>query len=235
MSINEKLISLEPGARVNLYEINATMLGGGISRFTDASIDVAFNEQLYVATQVETSGWEMTTKGSLPRPVMKITNVNKLGTALVIAYNDMKGAIVTRKRTLARYLDTGVEPNPGAIINPIDVYIVDQKLTHNKQQISWQLVSPNDQEEVKLPYRQVFRTCQFSYRVYDGEDPDDPFDYTDITCPYAEQNYFEPDGTPTPDPEKDKCGRRLSDCRLRFGQTSVIPFGGFPGVARVRN
>jgi len=29
---------------------------------------------------------------------------------------------------------------------------------------------------------------------------------------------------------EDKCGKRLSSCRIRFGATAELPFGGFPGI-----
>lgn len=39
---------------------------------------------------------------------------------------------------------------------------------------------------------------------------------------------------PTDDPtyRADKCGKRITSCKLRFGATNPLPFGGFPGVAR---
>lgn len=233
--LQDQLTKFEPGARINLYEIDATRLGGGISRFTDAGANVLFGGLVYVAIQVESSGWEYSTTGALPRPVIRISNVTKIGSALVISMDDLKGALITRKRTLARYLDDGIEPNPGAIINPIDIYLVEQKLSQNKFEISWQLSSMNDQERVKLPFRQVFRTCQYIYRFYDSTaEADDPFSYERVTCPYAGEQFFTKQGESTDDPTKDQCGRRVSDCKLRFGENAVLPFGGFPGVARVR-
>lgn len=36
--------------------------------------------------------------------------------------------------------------------------------------------------------------------------------------------------TNTSDPAKDVCGKRLSSCKLRFGENNELPFGAFPGV-----
>jgi phage-related protein len=36
-------------------------------------------------------------------------------------------------------------------------------------------------------------------------------------------------GNPTADPAQDVCGKRLSDCALRFPSPALMNFGGFPG------
>ena len=89
-----------------------------------------------------------------------------------------------------------------------------------------------DQEGRKLPGRQVLKdACTHIYRFPDGMGD---FDYTNATCPYVGTDYFEATGASTNDPALDKCGKKLSDCRLRFGQHGVLPTRAFPGVARVR-
>ena len=35
------------------------------------------------------------------------------------------------------------------------------------------------------------------------------------------------------DPAKDQCSRTMTGCKLRFGPFAELPFGGFPGIARV--
>ena len=44
---------------------------------------------------------------------------------------------------------------------------------------------------------------------------------------------FTKDGQPTDDPALDKCGGRLSDCKLRFGEYGELPFGGYPASSLV--
>lgn len=233
--LEEKLLSFEVGERINLFELDATRLGGSVSRFTDANRTVRMGGQVYAAIRITSSGWDWTTQGTVPRPQLKVSNVTKIGSSLVIGFDDVKGAVLTRKRTLSRYLDDGVEPNPGAFINPIDVYVVERKLTHNKFEISWQLASVADLESVMIPFRQVLRACQYIYRFYDDTAPvSDPFNYEKVTCPYVGQEYFDRSGNTVTDPSTDKCGKRLSDCKKRFGETAELPFGGFPGVARIR-
>jgi len=46
--------------------------------------------------------------------------------------------------------------------------------------------------------------------------------------------FFDDLGRVTTDPSKDKCGKRLSDCKLRFPGNLPLPTRAFPGVAKVR-
>jgi len=46
--------------------------------------------------------------------------------------------------------------------------------------------------------------------------------------------FFDALGQVVTDPSKDRCGKRLSDCRKRFPGRLPLPFKGFPGLARVR-
>ncbi len=41
-------------------------------------------------------------------------------------------------------------------------------------------------------------------------------------------------GNRVTDPTQDRCGKKLSDCRLRFGADPLgLPFGAFPGMMRI--
>jgi phage-related protein len=87
-------------------------------------------------------------------------------------------------------------------------------------------------ETAMIPKRQVLRdACLAEYRYYDTATA--AFDYTRATCPYVGTSYFEADGTPTINPAEDQCGRKLSDCKLRFTDL-ILPTWAFPGVSRIR-
>lgn len=45
--------------------------------------------------------------------------------------------------------------------------------------------------------------------------------------------YFAND-TQCPSPSDDACGKRLSSCRIRFGQFAELPYGGFPSAGLIR-
>ena len=89
-----------------------------------------------------------------------------------------------------------------------------------------------DYEGTYLPKGQVLRdTCTHIYRVYtDGE-----FVYTNATCPYTGANYFKRDGSSTETASEDVCGKKYSDCKLRYPlKSDVLPTRAFPNVARIR-
>ena len=53
-------------------------------------------------------------------------------------------------------------------------------------------------------------------------------------CGYTGAAMFDRDGKPVADPIADKCGGKVSDCKLRFGATKPLHFGGFPAADQLR-
>lgn len=225
----------DPGRLVTLYELNMTAFGGGTSYFvedtTASGAIIYFDGQPYIPIPCETTGFEIKSGDAMPRPTFTISNVSKSLQATVYAYNDLIGSILTRKRTYAQYLDDGSDPDTSAVFAS-DIWVVEQKTAHNKELISWSLSAYLDCEGIKLPRRQIIRdTCLHTYRTYSGG----AFDYTNVTCPYTGSSYFEKDGTPTGSASEDVCGRRMSDCKLRYPlKTDELPLWSFPTVAKTR-
>ena len=118
------------------------------------------------------------------------------------------------------YQETGLTQNPTAdptVCFDDEVYYVDRKVNENRLMIEWELVSAMDLAGVKLPKRQIIANlCPWRYRG--GE------------CNYTGGPVAEGNGAYTSDPAKDACGKRLSDCRLRFTGTQVVRFGGYPAA-----
>ena len=80
------------------------------------------------------------------------------------------------------------------------------------------MVSAFDLSAVKLPRRQVIQnTCMWKYKGAE--------------CNYQGTSYFNIMDIGS-DLSGDICGKRLSSCKLRFGATNTLPFGGFPGATR---
>lgn len=238
MALNEKIASdiqqSSPGKFVVLYKIDATQLGGGIFRFISATKDgstIYFNSLEYLPIDIECSGFEQTNKGTLPRPKLKLSNVAYTMLSAVLEFDDLVGAVVTRKRTFEKYLDGESEADPLAKFSD-DIFVIEKKTAHNKYFIEWELSAYMDFEGKFLPNRQIIRdTCVWRYRVWDDETSS--FDYSNVQCPYTGSNYFKKDGTPTATASEDVCGKRLSDCDLRYGN-DPFPFSGFPGVGKLR-
>jgi lambda family phage minor tail protein L len=117
MAIAEDIQSLDPGARLELFELDLTQITRNTSdRYyfhagtNGLGTDVVWQSKTYQRFPVEASGFEMSTKGTLPRPSLKVANVTGIMTALAAATDDLVGAKVTRRRTLARYLDAANFP-----------------------------------------------------------------------------------------------------------------------------
>lgn len=233
-TIEAAVQSLDPGAIVTLYQLDATILGGPVYYFTaaaDHGSAVIFGGLTYTPIDIVAEGFEYTSRGALPRPSVKISNVNLVAGAAVISYGDLKGATMTRIRTFEQFLDNGDYPDPTATL-ATDVYVVDRKVNHNKFYIEWELSASIDQADKQLPGRQVLRdACTFIYRKWDADSSS--FVYTKATCPYTGTNYFDINGDPVSDPALDVPNKTLGGCCKKRFPNEQLPFGGFPGVSRL--
>lgn len=118
----------------------------------------------YEPFPIEITGFETTTKGSIPQP--ELTAANVLGTlaSAVGAFDDLVGAKVTRRRTLGKYLDNGTSPNASEEFPP-DIYYIERKTSESNLSITWQLASKIDLEGLQLPRRVVTQNyCVWKYR-----------------------------------------------------------------------
>lgn len=241
-AMNEEIQRLGLGAQITLYEIDMTMIGGPIMRFTPMSdpgeegdLDVVagslkFGGEVYTPFPIYAEGFSWSSQGTPAQPTISIANINHAMTGYVLQYDNLIGAQFLRIRTFEKFLDTGSEPDPDAHM-PIDVYRFERKTMHNDQMITWEMSSWIDQQGVKLPRRIVVRDyCDLIYRRPDGEGG---FSYEKATCPYTGTNYFDRKNVACAAGD-DKCSHTLKGCKLRFGENAHLPFGGFPGVAKFR-
>ena len=223
--------ALDAGTRVTLFVMDASEIGGEVLRFTPGPWDgspVVFDGDTYAPIPIEADGFEWSGKGDLPTPKLSISNVGSAFVTMLIGTTDLLGAVVTRIRTFRQFLDAGDDPDPTAIL--AETYRVERKAELTRNSLVLELASQLDHEGVMLPRRVALkRTCTHRYRVWDGT----AFDYTNATCPYVGAASFDRLGNATNDPN-DNCGKRLSDCRLRFGQNARLPFRGFPAMGQIR-
>lgn len=214
---------------IELYSLDISPLGGPVYYWTPGNIggaNVRFAGIEYTPMPIEITGLEWNGQGKLPQPKLSVSNVGNFASGLAIAYGDLRGAIVTRTRTFAMFLDGQPNASPSAVFEP-DIFVIDRKSKHNKQELEFELAAKHDQQGILLPKRQAVRdTCTHTYRQYINGF----FQYG--SCPYAGGNWFKKDGTGTSDPREDVCGKRLSDCKLRFGN-APLPTRAFPGMALI--
>jgi lambda family phage minor tail protein L len=230
---------LAPGNYIVLFQLDLRCFNGPVYYFTPS---VYSNKVVrwrdindppgitdYTPWNIKAEGFEMNGQGTLPRPSLTIGNVNMALSSLVRQYLDLQGATLYRYRTLKHYLVGEPQQDLEAHWN-LDLYRLERKTAHNKSFISWDLRTFLDCEGQKIPFRQILRdTCTHLYRVYVS---DSTFDYTKARCPYSDTRYYDQLGNPTT-PDKDRCGRKLTDCRLRFPGNAILPTSAFPGVAKV--
>lgn len=231
-TIQSEVQKLDADAVVTLYQIDTAPIGGtdvfSFTKRTAMGGNLVFGGVTFNAIDIAATGFLFDGKGAFPQPKLQVSNVGNLAAIMTVTNNDLQGCTLTRIRTFAKFLDDGAEPDSTAMFPP-DVYTIDQKTKHTKQVIEFSLASPLDQAGRKLPRRQCLRDyCSHTYRIYDPDT--DTFDTTKASCPYAGTNYFDENGDTTVK-ANDSCGRRITDCKLRFG-TDPLPTRAFPGMPR---
>lgn len=376
-SITSQIQKLAPSAIIELFELDLTALGGDVYYFHAGSNgltqNIQWQGQVYTAYPVKAQGFEYTVNGQLPRPRLFVSNAFGTITSILLAYNNMLGAKITRKRTLAKYLDwenfdylysydftsgtdsftaaggstitassgiatystlgvvnsfftrthsvgeyylganayifqvrarrisgsgvwegqayyttsghthsnsykktiaapsdlsawnvlewdmrslsfggtdyidntirtiridlvssgtdvweidyvkiTGTNPDEDTTAEFVDdVYYVDRVANENKNVVEFELSSSIDLAGVKSPRRQVIQNiCTWEYRG--GE------------CGYSGSSYFDIFNNPVSSLSLDKCGKKLSSCKARFGEYAQLPFGAFPAADMVK-
>ena len=230
---------LSPGNYIVLFQLDLRCFGGTVYYFTPSvystkvvrwrDINNPPGQVDYTPWNIKAEGFEMSGQGTLPRPTLTIGNVNMALSSLVRQYQDLQGATLYRYRTLKHYLVSEPQQDLDAHWG-VDIYRLERKSAHNKFYISWDLRTFLDCEGQKIPFRQILRdACTHEYRTFVS---DTTFDYTKATCRYSDSGYWNALGEPTT-PDNDHCGRKLSDCRLRFPGNQSLPTTAFPGVAKV--
>lgn len=171
MSIQNEVRNSWHDTIVELFELD-------LSDITGESLDVYYftkdifpdgtklqwQGNVYEPFPIEITGFETTTKGSIPQP--ELTAANVLGTlaSALGAFDDLVGAKVTRRRTLGKYLDNGTSPNASEEFPP-DIYYIERKTSESNLSITWQLASKIDLEGLQLPRRVVTQNyCVWKYR-----------------------------------------------------------------------
>lgn len=227
MTIQSEIQSLSPTAQIELFVLDSTMLEGGtITRFhsgiSQTKSPIVWQGKQYLPLPVESEGFDLDGQGNLPRPKIRVANIQGLFSAMVTQNEDLIGCRLTRKRTFARYLDAVNFPSGNPYANPDqylpdEVWFIDQKTSEDRFMIEWELASAFDLQGVRIPVRQVIQNyCPWKYR--------------DSNCGWTGA-FYDRDNNRTGDGAKDFCAKTLEACKVRFGN-DPMPFGGFPGVVR---
>lgn len=214
--------TLEVGEVVELFEVDALGIGLELYRFHGYGQEgnITWQGVEYTPWPIQASGFEMTSQGRMPTPTLTLGNVGGFITALCLFGDDMVGAKVTRHRTLGKYLDGQPEADPTEEF-PQDIWFIEQKTGEDSERVQFELSSSLNFNGVQLPRRQIIaNNCPWGYRSaecgYFGPPVADEFDII------------------TTDAARDKCGKRVKSCKLRFGETGELSYGGFAAAGLTR-
>jgi lambda family phage minor tail protein L len=231
MTLRADIQALAASGVIELFILDATALGAAevlnfCASMAQNAQPVVWQGVTYMPLPIEATGFEWSGKGTLPRPVVKVVNVDGMFGALAAQYAGLLDAKVTRKKTLTKFLDAvnftgGVNPTADPTqFEDDEIWIVDRKSAENNIFLEFELRSIFDRPGTLLPGRQFIQNvCPSKYR---GPE-----------CGYAGSAYFTSTDAPTTDATQDACSKMLTGCKCRFGTYAVLPYGGFPGVGRV--
>ncbi len=232
MSIADDIAALDADALIELFELDATAIDGPHLYFHAGTNElrekVTWQGQAYEAWPVEVQGFAWRSGGTLPRPKITITNIAGLITQYLLEYQDLLGARLIRHRTLKKYLDAvnfpgGVNESadPDQYL-PDEIWYIFQKSGENKQQVEFTLAAAIDVQGTLIPRRQIIQNhCNWVYKSAE--------------CSWVPSagHYYDKDDNPVTDPSKDVCGKHVSSCKVRFGQSARLPYGGFPAAGLI--
>lgn len=225
MSLEVDIKKQAAAALVDLYILDLNPIGVAQSYFfypgTDENSEpINYLSQVYSPWPIVMSGFARKGDGSENRPKAIVGNIGGAISQELRLYDDLVGATVTRRRTLKTYIDSDI----AEFVD--EMYFIEQKTSENSQQIEFDMASPLDFIDKQLPGRvAVANACPWRYKsTANGSG-----------CSWPGTNptlWFDREGGPVLSAGLDDCGKRLSDCKLRFGENNELDYGGFPSLGR---
>jgi len=233
VSIKGDIHKLEPGALIDLLVLDLTPVdvnqtGGVLTYYLYAGSDVDygpiyFQGQNYDPWPVTVEGFEKRGSAAEKRPKVRISNFNRFVTKKTQQYDDLVGAIVKRRRTFAQYLGGSVADSTKY---SEELFFIEQKTNENAIFQEFELSSAMDFVDKRLPGRTaVANACPWQYATTANGSG----------CSWPRNDpgkYYNAAGVQVFNQQQDVCGKRLADCKLRFGADQPLDFGGFPSLGR---
>ena len=144
----------------------------------NSNAEIIWQANSYQRLPIEFEGAEFTGKGQIPRPTLTVANlggITRSGSVITLTdfllivnlttpHNDLMDAKLTRITTLASELDAANYSScsnpfgtPSSNELPQEIFFIDRKVLESRQVVQFELVGALDQQNVKLPRRQVTR------------------------------------------------------------------------------
>lgn len=232
--ITADIQSLEASAKIELFELDASVIGADLLRFHGypQTASIWWQGKEYTPWPIHAEGFTKSGQGQQASPKLQVGNVDGAISALCIHFDDLVGAKIIRHTTLGRYLDARNFPNGNPEANPneefpLDIWLIEQKTSEAAEVVEFELSSPLDFNGVQVPRRQIVaNVCSWlSIGGYRG-----PY------CGYTGAAMFDINGNPVSDPAADRCSGQLSTgCKKRFGEYEILNFGSFPAADLIRS
>ena len=164
VSFNVNSVSANP--TVYLFHAGNNMKNSG---------DIIWQSNTYTRMPCKAEGFKYSGKGKLPRPPISFSNLLGTITAIIqltnnatpLPFTDLAGAKITRRRTLARFLDeanfpSNVNPYKVGSVDPTaempqEIYFIDRKIIENRDIVQFELVSTFDLIGIAAPKKLVTR------------------------------------------------------------------------------
>lgn len=164
----------------------------------------------YQPLPVKMEGFEHKLEGKMPRPKLTISNPEGIFSKIVYSNENFINCKVKRKRTFVRFLDDENFQNKNLndkYVNsffgeadydahlPDDYYFINKKLIEDKNEISFELVSPLEVENAWVPARKILSNyCNWTYRCEIGCNykglPIETLEGKDLTKGFANQSIY---------------------------------------------
>ena len=166
-AVSPELQSLEPSAEIELFKFtfDKNVNGQTIAPYyyhagtNEIKTNIVFNGQSYSPLPIKVTGFNKTTKGTLPRPKFEIANTDSAISALLILYNPLHAELL-RIKTCKKFLDvvnfssgTNDTADPTAIFEADDRWYVDRVVDENPDSIIFELSGKIDMTNLRLPKR----------------------------------------------------------------------------------
>ncbi|WP_321940060.1 phage minor tail protein L [Paraburkholderia sp. J8-2] len=221
MGIAADVQSLNPGRIIELFEVDCTGIGGDLMRFHGhlQSQSITWQGEEYRAWPIQATGFKRTTDAQQATPSLTVGDINGTISALCIVLDDLVGAVMRRRRTLARYLDAVNFPDGNADADPdaemaTEIWRIEQKSDEQPgDYVTFTLSSPLDFGGQQIPARQIVNACQWEYKSAD--------------CGWTGITFFDRNDNPVDDPSLDACSMKTTGCECRFGVSNPLSYGGF--------
>lgn len=225
MTLAADLHSLAPSGEINLYSVDLNSIGVGQTYYFYAGSDtdgtpISFQGNDYNPWYIKVTGIEKRGSGSTARPIAEIGNYGHLITDLCRLHEDMVGATVRRRRTLAHYVQNNIAQYYD------EFYLIERRVEEQGDYVRFELSSPLDFLDKQLPGLIMIATmCPHRYKSATNG--------SGCSWPGTDSSkWYDRFGAPVGSSSLDVCGKTLDDCKLRFGAYNELDYGGNPGLGR---